>query len=49
LRGGILAKERDQTNEKVIWESYLKKCEQEGKEPSAKDFAVWAKTLLANL
>jgi hypothetical protein len=44
-----LQTERDQTNEKVIWESYLEKCKRDGKEPSAKDFAAWAKSLLASL
>ncbi|WP_281176365.1 hypothetical protein [Alicyclobacillus ferrooxydans] len=32
--------------EQVIWEEYLKKCKQEGKKPSAQDFAKWAKTLM---
>lgn len=44
-----LPQESEQSNEKVIWESYLKKCKQEGKTPSAKDFAVWAKSLLTDL
>ncbi|GEO26570.1 hypothetical protein AAC03nite_23550 [Alicyclobacillus acidoterrestris] len=41
--------ESSQSNEKAVWEAYLKMCKQEGREPSAKDFAAWAKTLLARL
>lgn len=44
----ILA-ERNHSNEKAVWEAYLKKCERDGTKPSAKDFAAWAKSLLAEL
>lgn len=35
--------------EKVLWEEYVKHCNQAGKEPTAQDFAKWARGMLTNL
>ncbi|WAH37197.1 hypothetical protein [Alicyclobacillus dauci] len=44
-----MTKESGKSNEETIWEMYVTKCKEEGKEPSVKDFAAWTKSLLANL
>lgn len=40
---------RNKRNEKIIWELYLKKCDEEGKEPSIGDFTAWAKLLVTDI
>lgn len=44
-----MPQERIENPEKVLWEEYLRQCNQEGKKPTAQDFAKWARTLMTGL
>jgi hypothetical protein len=44
-----MQEQRMEQPEKVLWEEYLKICQQQGKNPSAQDFAKWAQSMLGNM
>jgi hypothetical protein len=41
-----MKKDKDQTNERAIWEMYQKKCSEEGTTPSVQGFKEWTTALM---